>query len=219
MNQNISIYLDESGDLGFDWSKSKTSRFFVITLLVCFDKKGSDTFRIACRRTIKNKINKNKKKNPLNELKASKLKLESKIYFLKHSPKDNWSIYSYILDKKQVREHLKKFPQKLYNYIAANLLKEVPLKEAKTIDLVLDKCKNSKEIKDFNAYLQMRIEGDTSMETAVNISHLNSYESCGLQAVDLFSWGILRKYSYKDTSWYDRFCDHIEFEEKFFEKK
>jgi hypothetical protein len=28
------IFLDESGDLGFDFTKRKTSKFFVMTLLV-----------------------------------------------------------------------------------------------------------------------------------------------------------------------------------------
>ena len=33
------IFLDESGDLGFDLSKGKTSKFFVITFLFCDSKK------------------------------------------------------------------------------------------------------------------------------------------------------------------------------------
>ena len=33
------IFLDESGDLGFDFKKKKTSKFFVITFLFAKDKK------------------------------------------------------------------------------------------------------------------------------------------------------------------------------------
>jgi hypothetical protein len=51
------VYLDESGDLGFDFSKPKTSRKFVITLLVCDGVEGADGFRKAARRTLKNKLN------------------------------------------------------------------------------------------------------------------------------------------------------------------
>ena len=36
------IFLDESGDLGFDFDKAKTSRYFVITLLVCNDMAAQD---------------------------------------------------------------------------------------------------------------------------------------------------------------------------------
>lgn len=45
------IFLDESGDLGFDFSKEKTSRQFVISLLVCRDKQTQDGFRRAVERT------------------------------------------------------------------------------------------------------------------------------------------------------------------------
>jgi hypothetical protein len=33
------VYLDESGDLGFDFAKAKTSRYFVVAALVCSDLK------------------------------------------------------------------------------------------------------------------------------------------------------------------------------------
>ena len=51
------ILLDESGDLGFDFSKPKTSAKFVITLLVCDSAESMDGFKKAVRRTLKNKLN------------------------------------------------------------------------------------------------------------------------------------------------------------------
>ena len=33
------IFMDESGDLGFDFRKSKTSKFFIVTFLFCEYKK------------------------------------------------------------------------------------------------------------------------------------------------------------------------------------
>lgn len=36
------IFMDESGDLGFDFSKQKTSRYFVITFLMIEDHKIGD---------------------------------------------------------------------------------------------------------------------------------------------------------------------------------
>jgi hypothetical protein len=32
------IYLDESGDLGFDFNQKNTSRYLIIGLLVCWDE-------------------------------------------------------------------------------------------------------------------------------------------------------------------------------------
>lgn len=35
MSDHLIIYLDESGELGFDFTKKGTNQFFVIGLLVC----------------------------------------------------------------------------------------------------------------------------------------------------------------------------------------
>lgn len=47
------IYLDESGDLGFNFSKRKTTGKFVITLLVCNSEAARKEFTKAVRRTLK----------------------------------------------------------------------------------------------------------------------------------------------------------------------
>ncbi len=47
------IYLDESGDLGFDFNKPKTSEKFVIALLACDNTVTIRHFRKAVRRTLK----------------------------------------------------------------------------------------------------------------------------------------------------------------------
>ncbi len=39
----------------------------------------------------------------------------------------------------------------------------------------------------------------------LTIEHVDSQQSLGIQAVDLFSWGIYRKYEHNDTKWYDYF--------------
>jgi hypothetical protein len=59
------IYLDESGDLGFNFNKQKTTKKFVITLLVCNSEAARKEFSKAVRRTLKNKLNRKKKKSRL----------------------------------------------------------------------------------------------------------------------------------------------------------
>jgi hypothetical protein len=43
----------------------------------------------------------------------------------------------------------------------------------------------------------------------IDIFHLHSWERKGLQAVDLFCWGMFRKYERGDTTWYDVFRERI----------
>jgi hypothetical protein len=53
----MEIYLDESGDMGFDFEASQPSRYFVITLLVCENLSASQMIQRAVRNTLKNKLN------------------------------------------------------------------------------------------------------------------------------------------------------------------
>jgi hypothetical protein len=47
----------------------------------------------------------------------------------------------------------------------------------------------------------------------LEIKHKNSCSDYGLNAVDLFSWGIFRKYERKDWEWYNIFKEKIKFDD------
>lgn len=186
------IYLDESGDLGFDFSKPKTSRYFVITLLVCHSKQVQDGFRSAVTRTLKNKLN-HKKSNyrMVEELKGSKTTLTIKQYFAKQLPAQGWDIYSVTLNKSRVQENLRSRTgkKKPYNFLAHFILEKVPFAEdVPMVSLIVDRCKNKEEIKDFNTYMANQLEALLPLNARLAIDHLSSDENAGLQAVDMFCW-------------------------------
>jgi hypothetical protein len=210
------IYLDESGDLGFDWSKVKTSRYFVITLLVCDEKHVQDGLRKAVRRTLKNKINhRRSKKRIVHELKGEKTSLNVKQYFHQKAPKSGWRIYSVTLNKARVKSDLqtKHGKKKLYNFLARFLLEKVDFSDPlPVVNLVVDRCKNTEEIKDFNQYVENQLQALLPLETRLFITHETSHENPGLQAVDMYCWGIARKDDRNDRDWYNLYRDKIAFE-------
>jgi hypothetical protein len=55
------IYLDESGDLGFEFQNKNPSSHFIITLLVCENQESAKIIKKAVEKTLKNKINAKKK--------------------------------------------------------------------------------------------------------------------------------------------------------------
>lgn len=177
------IYLDESGDLGFDLGKTGTSAYFVITLLLCHDVDSKKAFQIAVRRTVKNKLNrkrKNRKKN--HELKGGNTSLPVKQYFLKRVKNDNWSIYTVVLNKTRVYESFQtsRGQSKLYNFLAKFIIEKLPLKTAlNNVRLVVDKSKNRAEIQDFNNYISTYIEGSLPLNTGFNVEHLSPTFSLG----------------------------------------
>ncbi|MES9988117.1 MAG: DUF3800 domain-containing protein [Candidatus Thiodiazotropha endolucinida] len=210
------IFLDESGDLGFDWSKSKTSRYFVITLLVCDSSKTQEGFKKAVRRTLKNKLNHRKRNNRIvHELKGADTAVNIKAYFQRHVPENGWWIYSVTLNKARVNPDLqtKQGKKKLYNFLARFLLEHVVFPEnLPVVNLVVDRCKNSDEIKDFNQYVENQLQALLPLETRLFISHEASQDNPGLQAVDLYCWGIARKDDKGDRAWYNLYRDKVAFE-------
>jgi hypothetical protein len=210
------IFLDESGDLGFDFSKHKTSRVFVITLLVCDSHAVQVGFKRAVERTLKNKLNhKKNKRRRVHELKGTATTLAIKRYFYRQLPGSGWRIYALTLNKRRVEPHLQTVAgkKKLYNFLARHLLEQVSFSEdLSRVSLVVDRCKNQEEIRDFNGYVANQLEALLPLNTRLDIDHQGSHESAGLQAVDLFCWGIWRKYAYRDLEWYGEFGRHIKFE-------
>lgn len=212
------VFLDESGDLGFDLSKRGTSRKFVITLLVCRDETVVRGIRTAVRRTLKNKLNHKKKGGRIiHELKGTGTTLAIKKYWYRHMPKQGWTIYTVALNKARVEERLttKMGKKKLYNFLARFILEKVPLSDVEHIRLVVDKCKNREEIKDFNGYLESQLEAMLPLDSELYIEHESSQTSPGLQAVDLFCWGVYRKYESRDTLWYREYQNGINFETEY----
>ena len=209
------IFLDESGDLGFDFEKSKTTKQFVISLLVCEDKQAQDGFRRAVARTLKNKLNHRKNRtSTVVELKGTGTAFPIKQYFFRQLPANGWNIYSVTLNKLRVDAPLrsKAGKKKLYNYLARFILEKVHFpEEVREVSLVVDRCKNKAEIKDFNRYMINQLEALLPLNARLNIDHLGSHESAGLQAVDLFCWGIARKGGLGDKEWYAVFQDKVSF--------
>lgn len=99
----------------------------------------------------------------------------------------------------------------------ANYIIEKVKFKAKTsaVTLVVDKCKNKAEIEDFNQYLANQLEGEFPLDVPLTVYHEDSMNSFGLQAVDLFCWGVFRKYERQDTQWYDVFKNQIKFETEY----
>jgi hypothetical protein len=220
----LSIFIDESGDLGFDQSKSKTQQYFIVGALVCYNEKAFKSIHKAVKRTLRNKLNiKNKRKRKHEELKGSRTSLSIKNYFYNNCGKDiGWSLYFYILLKNRMHELLKSKNgrDRLYNVMAKELVEKIALdQEIQIANLYLDKCKGSQERKNFDHYIKTHMESKIQLEALVNCYHLDSTENSGIQAIDMFLAGIYEKYNNRKSDWYDTFKQHIVFEGIFKQQK
>lgn len=208
------LYLDESGDLGFDFVNKKPSKFFTITILVIRGRENNRRLIKAVKKTLARKLNRTK---PVaGELKGARTVLEIKRYFYTQVKDLQFAVYSLTLNKKRVYERLTRNKERVYNYVARLVLDKIPFEKAhEQVILILDKSKSPKEIGEFNQYVLRQLTGRLDPKVPLDIKHEDSCRYHGLQAVDLFTWGIFRKYEKKDVTWFEVFREKMAYEEQY----
>ena len=203
------IYLDESGCMGFDFENKQSSRYFVITVLVCRDELMDKHIQNAVSRTIKNKLGAKE-----NELKGAKTELRVKTFFLTQLHKlaeSDFEIYAAIVDKRKLLKTDIQNKSHLYNQITGMLLQQVTTQNVSALTLIVDKCKDKYEMRVFDDYIKRQL----NLKIPFFIHHYSSSASRGIQAVDLFCWGIYRKYEHQDAEWYQAFESAISYEKEY----
>jgi len=105
------LYLDEGGDLGFDFVNKKPTGFFVVSIIAIDDQAAnrriSNTVKMVLRR-------KSTKTNKLRELKGSLTPLNIKTYLYNKIRDIDFSLYTVILNKKKSFEELWDDKERIY---------------------------------------------------------------------------------------------------------
>lgn len=207
------LYLDESGDLGFDFVNKKPSKFFTITILAIEGISNNRRLINAVKKTIRRKLN-SKSRKVQRELKGSSTTGEIKEYFYRQAHPLPFALFSLSLNKKKVYEQLTKEKSRVYNYVARLVLEKIRLENAKVrIELIVDKSKGKHEIKEFNQYIFQQLEARISPKVPLDIHHWDSGQNKGIQAVDMFCWGFFQKYERQNKKWCNIFAPKIKFDE------
>ena len=90
------------------------------------------------------------------------------------------------------------------------VLDRIPVKDATTrVQLIIDRSKSKREIADFNGYFARQLQGRLDPRVPLDMYHHRSTENLGLQATDLFSWGIFRTHERDDAAWFDVFRSKV----------
>jgi len=212
------LYLDESGDLGFDFVNKKPSKFFTITILALSSREANRKLIKTVKLVLRRKLNRPKHcKRLVCELKGTGTTLEIKKYFFDKIKDNKFGLYSITLNKRKVYERLANDKPRVYNYIARQVLDRIPFEknDGSRVELIIDKSMAKPEIQEFNSYVRRQLEGRLSPQIPLDIYHRLSHENGGLQAVDMFCWGLFQKYERNNTEWLDIFIKKVLFDEQF----
>lgn len=124
------LYLDESGDLGFDFVNKKPSKFFTVTIVATSSYENDRKLAKEVRVTLRRKLNpQGKRKRIVHELKGTNTTLEIKHYFYRRISGIKFGVYSMTLNKRKVYERLTREKERVYNYIARRVPDHIPFEK------------------------------------------------------------------------------------------
>ena len=195
------IFLDESGDLGFNFKKKKTSRYFIVTLLYTERKEPLEKIVKNIFRGSR-QIGKPHRMNVLHAYKESRITKER---FLKHLNELDVCIYSLSIDKKDIPRSKRLCIHGLYNSAVSKLvcilLDGHSGHANESVHVIASQRETNASLNtDFLEYVQKSLD---RYNKNISIILASPAKEKGLQVVDMASWAIYQKYEYEDSNYYD----------------
>lgn len=193
------LFMDESGCLGFDFSKQGTSRYFVITCFFVGSKRPFEKLVKQVHSGLPKKL-----KNGV--LHCCKEKPVTRQRMLKKLAEKECSIMTIYLNKAKVYTHLQDEKHVLYNYVTNILIDRILPRRAFHITdkliLVASKRETNRFLNmNFDSYLRNKTVANHKIRLEVQIK--TPAEEKVLQLADFVSWAIYRKYERRDGRYYN----------------
>ncbi|MDR1186033.1 MAG: DUF3800 domain-containing protein [Bifidobacteriaceae bacterium] len=197
------VYLDESGDLGFNFKNKKTSKFFLITALVCPHPRAVD----KAVKKVALGLRRVETKASHGALHAFRESDTTKARLLRLLARLDVSVVAIILEKERGRgpdaQHM------LYRRLAGALVEQVvlalPLAEGAPLDVVASRRETKRLLnREFVEHLSDATRQGPG--SRLNVTVTDPAGAKGLQAVDCVSWSLFRKVEHGDQ----KFADIIE---------
>ena len=197
----LTIFLDESGDLGFDLSKQGTSRFFVMTFLCCESKRRIEKIVSETHAELKNRYKKQGGVlHACYERPVTRQRLLGRLGMM------DCLILTVYLDKTLVSFGKELSKAQLYSSIASSLLDDLLSREPlgdvlKLVTLIASRRETNAFLNEgFKNYLISEAWKKHRLEIRVEIR--TTFEEKALQAVDFVSWAIFHKLEYGEDLYY-----------------
>ncbi len=202
------IFMDESGNLGFNFNKKGTSTYFLITFLLTKNKRSIE----KCVKKVHAGLRKKYKK--VGVLHAYAEEPVTRKRLLSFLSKKDYKIMTILLNKKKVYTKLQDEKLVLYNYVTNILLDRIFTKkllhsdDPSSIEIIASRKETNKFLnQNFKFYLQSNIAKNHNINVTISIK--TPAQEKALQAVDFVSWAIFRKHEYGDEIYYDIIKENI----------
>jgi hypothetical protein len=180
------IYVDESGDLGFNFDKAGTSKYFVVTFLFCPNHRSIE--KIINKTYDALSVNEKKRHSGIFHCYKEKPVVRQRV--LRLLAERDASVLAVILNKQKVYTKLQDEKHVLYNYVTNILLDRICTRKLIPIDQPITLIASRRETNrylnsNFTSYLETQIRDSHKIDLTVTIK--NHSENKGLQVADFVS--------------------------------
>ena len=222
---HVSVYVDESGDVGF---KPTSSEFFTIGYVFTVDrfpvKENKTMHRLL--KNINTGIRKQNKK--ILEFKFSNNTDVVKRKIFRQIQKLDVNIGVVCISKDSVKQQLKKDSSMFYRYVVIENIVTTLVNnyiesydECNSIRFIIDRSLSKNQIKSFNEYCEEKIsfksrQKDSTIKIHPTILHEDSRTIPMLQVADYVASATQRKITRCDSTYYDMIQDKITLSNKSF---
>lgn len=200
----LTVFIDESGDLGFG---PRSSKSFVVAFLTSEDP---DRLNVNMKRLLKGVNKMLKPHRRIQELKFSDSSAEVKERVLRRmAAMESISFITCagIASKDSVKPELRDKPNTLYNYMTLHYVLEGIMKTRRpdVLELVIDRSLPKEAQRRFDEYAEKKVKwlsDSMSVEPPdLRIKPVNSMDTGGVQAAD-FAAGAIRRYMEGEPHFY-----------------
>lgn len=213
------IYLDESGDLGWKldapFKRGGSSRYLTIAAAVISNQKDEPKIERVIRGFYKSR-----KRAQKNELKSTDLSSKERGLFAAklveiRTSCEEIKFFSMTVKKENVIDSFRVHPNGLYNYMV-KLLLLTEMSKHKEVNFVPDARTVSVELKNsLNDYLKTELAG-LGASTKLNTTPWESKNSLGLQFVDALANIIWSSHEYDQPKHYELISSYIQGHQLYF---
>lgn len=213
------VYLDESGDLGFNFGapyrQGGSSRYLTIAFLISPKAQTKYPKRFA------KEFKKAHGLERAEELKGSNLSVDQLFEFADGAAQlmqqhPECELRAITVKKKKVQAHIRQDPNKLYNFMIKLCLLD-RVKANKKVRLIPDprtiKVKSGNSLVD---YLQIALWFDLGATTRLVHNPLESHHNLNLQFIDVITHIVWHKHEWRKTKAFSRLAPSIACSELFF---
>lgn len=192
------IFMDESGDLGFDFSRVGTSNYFVIAFLCCENKRPVE----KCVKKVH--LGLRRRYGHIGVLHAYQEEPATRRRLLSGLAGRDCRAMAVILNKRKVYASLQDEKAVLYNYVTNILLDRIFTKKllpgGGPYHVVASRKETNRFLNEnFTAYLGRQLEKNHRVDVSIEVR--TPAQEKGLQAADFVSWAVFRKYERADDSY------------------